>query len=248
MLLKPKIIPVSVISPGATVFNIKAVRDLQKYPTTESFIEKMFPGKGYDFLGTGSFGDAFLLDDGSVMKITASIAEAYCVQLLFQLQEKSPDVYSKYFPKIYGVGVVDDHYISVDDTDVDAIKRSDDVALMIMAKEFAEGGKDSREYLGDDVQGYMFPVFWYIREDLDDIIDEDGGEGGWEEFVILEYGVDIHQVVNDKIDEVKREFGIILLDAETIDNWGIRKKTGEIIFRDLVCTDSNYDFDDVLQL
>jgi hypothetical protein len=75
--------------------------------TTKQFIENNI-GELHSFLGHGTFGEAWLLTDGSVVKITSAIFEKTCVERLFQIQEDDPKEYIKYFPLIYEYGDVNE--------------------------------------------------------------------------------------------------------------------------------------------
>lgn len=70
---------------------------------TEEYIKKRI-GKPISRLGEGYFGEAWLMKDGSVVKITKSHIERNCVRLLFDAQEENPEKYIEYFPKIYAYG------------------------------------------------------------------------------------------------------------------------------------------------
>jgi len=61
-------------------------------------------GLPISYLGSGAFGYVWLLEDNSVIKITSSINEAKCVETLFDIQEKYPNIYIKHLPIIYEYG------------------------------------------------------------------------------------------------------------------------------------------------
>ena len=49
-----------------------------------------------ELLGTGAYGEAWLLDNGTVIKLTSSDAEEYCGNRLFELQ--NTEAYSRFLP------------------------------------------------------------------------------------------------------------------------------------------------------
>lgn len=57
-------------------------------------------------IGSGAFGEVWLLNDGSVVKITSDKRERECVPILFETQEMYPNRYKEYFPIIYSYGDV----------------------------------------------------------------------------------------------------------------------------------------------
>jgi len=94
------------------------------------------------FLGLGKYGEAWMLPNGAVLKLTGSVIEAECVQKLFKIQESRPEEYIEYFPKIYEYGAV-----------------SENVSFSYPKEHFIEG--DLYTY-------FILPIFWYMRENIVD--------------------------------------------------------------------------------
>jgi len=71
-------------------------------------------GNPIEKLGSGYFGEVWLLDNGTVVKLTRNFDEKECVSSLFQLQEKNPESYTSYFPIIYQWGNINklDSYVA----------------------------------------------------------------------------------------------------------------------------------------
>lgn len=74
-----------------------------RYKYADEYIDKNI-GTTMRLLGSGVHGEAWLLNDGSVVKVTSDTDEAACVPILFDIQESDPIEYIKYFPKIYSYG------------------------------------------------------------------------------------------------------------------------------------------------
>lgn len=113
--------------------------------TTYAFINSTI-GETEKLLGEGLYGEAWLMDDGSVVKITASSLEASCVQKLFDIQEKNPDTFIEYFPKIYQMGFISE-----------TLRWAHNAEHIITIK-------------GSPL--FMHPVFWFQREEVSSVKDE----------------------------------------------------------------------------
>jgi len=172
---------------------------LEDYPSSREYILANIssPDK---YLGSGVFGETWLLKNGSVVKLTASVPEAICVQNLFKIQESKPEKYLEYFPRIYEYGFIDD-YVVFYHTSLHKYEAKDNLNVL------------------------LFPIFYYVREDLRDI-------PGIDSYVDWELEKELDETIPQKIEE---DLGIKVWDTHE-NNWGVRRSTGEIIFRDLVCT------------
>jgi len=193
--------------------------DYANLPSLGELIKDVFGNEvRATFLGAGSYGDVYgLYPQGSVLKITTSPAEAYCVQQLFEIQESDPIEFSKYFPHIYQSGFITDNYHRKLSLSYDAL--------------FDE---KSGDYL------VLLPVFWYEREELTQLI----GGGDDEDYLTKQEETLWLDRISEKISEVKDKFGINLLDANRLANWGLRKYTDDLIFQDLVCATEDVKYDD----
>lgn len=154
-------------------------------------------------LGRGNFGEAYLLNDETVVKFTSSLSEMRCVERILELADSHPEAYEDIFPTIYEYGYIED------------VIRFDDSKFFIFIGDDVEDVSDFSMPLTDEA---VLPVFWYRREGLDDLPDNN-------EFLIE---------INDKVNKAA-ELGIELVDYGPR-NWGLRA-TGEVIFRDLGCLD-----------
>lgn len=69
---------------------------MTRHLTTREFINEHV-GEVDVLLGYGTFGEAWLLKDGSVVKITSALYEESCVEHLFKMQEKDPKKIQRIF-------------------------------------------------------------------------------------------------------------------------------------------------------
>jgi len=120
----------------------------ESYPSTQSYLESLEGiGNTEDLLGRGIYGEVWMMDDDTVIKITASPQESYCVQLLFDLQEKIPGWYREFFPAIYEYGFINEPISFLDP----------------IHHEVAQ-------------EALLLPVFWYKRENIPDFHAQTGEE------------------------------------------------------------------------
>jgi len=175
--------------------NIDKVKET--LPSIYDYMYEVFPDSYIvAHLGHGYYGEAFLLSDGSVVKVTSSPDEAECIVKIADLQEKEEEAIN-IFPIIYEYGVVDK------------------TILFDRAQEF----------VFDDRIRMDTAIFWYRREQLDDVPNHGSLK------IIPPTWL---SVIHEKRDQALSKYGIEIVDY-TLDNWGLRPSDGELIFRDLMC-------------
>lgn len=107
--------------------------------STEQFVAR-YAAKAR-MIGSGAYGEAWLMPDGQVMKISASPAELVCVMALLQLPGAGRSVH---LPRVTDFGVVPDEYTFT--------------AVPTQRQDLEPGGGDAG----------LQPAFWYLREELAD--------------------------------------------------------------------------------
>lgn len=107
--------------------------------STEQFVAR-YAAKAR-MIGSGAYGEAWLMPDGQVMKISASPAELACVMALLQLPAAGRSVH---LPRVTDFGVVPDEYT---------------FAAVSTRQSDLESGGGAAE---------LQPAFWYLREELAD--------------------------------------------------------------------------------
>lgn len=166
-----------------------------------------------ELLGTGSYGEAWELSDGAVMKLTSSQAEEWCATRLFNLQLENEEKYSRFLPEMIGIGEITDEVKFLPET------------------------VEPTQWFGSDG-----PHFWYIREPLDDFTwpDEDDFI---DYIYYLHASKEFADVVDAAILASERDIfdqtGLKIIDNKP-GNWGVRTDPdGEqtIVLRDLACGD-----------
>ena len=175
-----------------------------------------------ELLGSGAYGEAWLLANGAVIKLTGSNAEEYCATRLFELQDTG--AYSRFLPKLFEIG--------------EAPKG---------VKFLPETRKRPGFFIGPSR-----PHFWYIRENLEEFpypIEENFLD--WQEWrdVLFAFHRELEHTISLAERDIERNTSLRIIDNKP-NNWGLRTnpdRTQTLVLRDLACGDSQTWWDGVEQ-
>ncbi len=162
-------------------------------------------------LGSGAYGEAWLLEDGRVIKLTSSDAEEYCGTRLFELQ--NTEAYSRFLPELFEIGEAPDTVAFLHET---------------VVKDFFLGpGHPHFWYIRENLEDFPYPK----EEDFRD----------WQEWRAAFYAFiqGVQGAISDAEKDIERKTNLIVIDSKPA-NWGLRTEsdgTQIIVLRDLVCGD-----------